>query len=230
MVTRVIAFVNDKSEYKSELKDLKEAALKSAERNDLRVARVTSSSLVKYYKKKMGREWFEELSSNSIVLLRNTEGLQDAQYYNLDIDTMPIFNFINKASLPPVPTLNAFSQRIHKILNFPLFIAFVDFEDIHTADQSRDLVKNLKTIESAFPTVVLARIEKTDNEQKKIEMGITWSDLPSFAYSNSGFGDQCAFPPTYPMTQKNLQHFIRSCTMGKFENEVVLPDTYENIK
>mmetsp|Transcript_15569 Transcript_15569/g.13608 ORF Transcript_15569/g.13608 Transcript_15569/m.13608 type:complete len:354 (+) Transcript_15569:298-1359(+) len=230
MVTRIIAFVWDKTEYKSELKDLRDAAISSAERNDLRIAKVTDKKLIKYYKQLKDKEWFEELSSNSVVIFKNTENIQKVEYLNLDIDTVPIFEYINKASLAPIPILNAFTTKIHRILNYPLFIAFVDINDIYTAEQSRYLLKNLKSIESAFPTVVLSRLEGNQDISKRKDMGIEGEEIPAFAYSNSGFGDQCAFPRQYPMTQKNLIHFIRSCIMGKYKREVELPDKFQNTK
>lgn len=231
MVTRVIAFIRDKSDYKSELSDLKQAALASAIRNDLRVAKIAKKSLVDYYKEKMDNIWFDGLSHNSIVTFRDIEDVSDTRVYNLDIDNVPILEFINMQSLPEIPHLNAFVQRIHKIMNKPLFIAFVDFEDPDNANSSRELIKNLKIIQDSHKHVVFARIE--DNEthsEKKKEIGITWEGLPSFAYSNSGLGDQCVFPQIYPLTINNLNDFIKACLQGKFDDDFHFRDTYESIK
>uniref|UniRef100_A0A7S3NQN2 Thioredoxin domain-containing protein n=1 Tax=Euplotes crassus TaxID=5936 RepID=A0A7S3NQN2_EUPCR len=231
MVTRVVAFVKDKSDLKSELQDLKEAALDSAIRNDLRVAKVTKKSLVDYYKKKMGDLWFDEYSHNSIVLFSNTENTRDTRYYNLDADNIPILEFLCKRSMAPVPKLNAFVQRIHTVLKKPLFIAFVDFNDIHSADQSRDLIKTLRILEDTLKYVVFGRIEDNESHtQRKRDIGITWDGLPTLAYSNSGLGNQCVFPQTHPLTLDNIHDFVKACLTGKFRSNFEFRDTFENTK
>lgn len=72
-VTRVIAFVSDKSEYKDELKQLVNDARSLAIRDDLRIAKVINPKLVRKYKKDHKLDWFGEFSSNSIVMFRRHE-------------------------------------------------------------------------------------------------------------------------------------------------------------
>jgi hypothetical protein len=68
---RVIGLFYDKSEYKNELRLLKDAAQALAgTRDDLRVAIVTDKEVVKRCKEKFGVRWFDEHSMNTIVLER----------------------------------------------------------------------------------------------------------------------------------------------------------------
>jgi Tfp pilus assembly major pilin PilA len=68
--TRVLAVICHIEDYKTELKQLKEAALMLSARQDLRVAYVTNKELSKLYKDTYGRAWFSEFSSNSILVFR----------------------------------------------------------------------------------------------------------------------------------------------------------------
>lgn len=81
---RVIGFFHDKSEYKNELRLLKEAAQSlSGIRDDLRVGIVTDKALVKRYKESYGVKWFDEYSKNTIVLVREPGTYI---YYDLEKD------------------------------------------------------------------------------------------------------------------------------------------------
>ena len=95
-VTRVIAFVENKKEYKDELKQFESAALNSASRNDLRIAKVTDKEIIKHFKQKMGHQWFGALSNNTIVLFKKKYEADDEEVaiYDLSYDSLPIFDFL----------------------------------------------------------------------------------------------------------------------------------------
>ena len=70
--TRVIAFLN-KQEYKDELNKLEADTLNLVLWEDLRVARVTNTKIIKHFKEKHDNVWFDKLSSNAITLFRRKE-------------------------------------------------------------------------------------------------------------------------------------------------------------
>jgi hypothetical protein len=68
--TRVLAIFCNVEDFKGELKQYKEAAFVLARRNDLRMAYVTDKALCKMYKEAFGRAWFNEFSSESMLIFR----------------------------------------------------------------------------------------------------------------------------------------------------------------
>lgn len=65
-----MALAPDRSEYKDEFKRLETDSRKLSIRNDMRVAKLTDSNLVRALKKKYNFKWFSELSSSSLVMFR----------------------------------------------------------------------------------------------------------------------------------------------------------------
>jgi hypothetical protein len=91
---RAIVFFPDKSEYKNEYKNVKQAAEDSGNRDDLRVGIVTDRKLVKLYKDTYGLEWFPSLSSNCIVLFK--QGREKNRIYDLQTEQLNVKMWLNK--------------------------------------------------------------------------------------------------------------------------------------
>ena len=67
--TRVIAFINDKSEYKEDIKVLREKATMMANRYNLRIGIVTDPEIITYTLRSMAY-LFTEVGKNCMVLRR----------------------------------------------------------------------------------------------------------------------------------------------------------------
>ena len=105
-VTRVIAFIAEKKDYKDEIKQLNEASYIIANRDDLRVAKVINPDLVKIYKEKYGHQWFSAYSSNSIVMLKKDINRDlITKYFDLSAEKMPIIDWLNTQSIEPLEEL-----------------------------------------------------------------------------------------------------------------------------
>lgn len=125
--TRVIAFFNDRKEYKNEYKLFQLAAEKLAKRDDLRMAFVTDSNLIQKCKEKYGAKLFDEFSLNSIVLEREKDQFI---YYDVEKESMDIAYWINKMSLNKEGELyNRESEVIGKLVNQPFGILYIDRKD-----------------------------------------------------------------------------------------------------
>ena len=79
--SRVLLLISEKTEYKDDIKKLRQTADKLSIKGSFRVGLVTNSQLVKELKKEHS-EWFGKYSSNTLVLLQKTR----VQY--VDIETM----------------------------------------------------------------------------------------------------------------------------------------------
>ena len=93
---RVVAFFNDKKEYKNEFKLFQRAAQKLAVRDDLRIGYTTDKEVIRYFKEKYSVKWFDEYSHNSIVISRSPGVFE---YYNIEDTSEDIDYWINKHSL-----------------------------------------------------------------------------------------------------------------------------------
>ena len=68
-LTRVIAFISSKEDYRTEIREITRAAQGSSQRDDLRVAFVYNKDIIKDIKDKH-RNWFPEFSSTSLIIQR----------------------------------------------------------------------------------------------------------------------------------------------------------------
>jgi hypothetical protein len=146
--TRVIAFISNKNEYKEELKTLSSDARDLTFREDIRIAKITNVEIVAEYKRKYDKEWFSELSSNSIVAFVHNIGKKNAniKYYDLSTDTGLFQKWVNRASVDTVEPQNSISLKIINQLQLTVFTAFIDRNDKRFGEDSKDLVKKLASI------------------------------------------------------------------------------------
>ena len=152
-VTRVIAFVAQKSEYKYELSQLSDAAKKLGYRDDLRIAKVVDPLLVKEYKETMKEKWFEPNSINSIVVF-SRDKQKDDPLNSLDLNMDGGTNFehwINSASIEPVEELSVQSLQIMLPMFMPIFVAYVDNNYSIYGSRSNNLLKILNELWLKYP-------------------------------------------------------------------------------
>lgn len=161
-VTRVIAFVNDKRDYKDELEQLKETALQLSDREDLRIAKVTDKKLVQRYKKHHNLEWFSDLSSNSIVMIKKDYDRPNdiVKYYDLNTDTQMLTDWVNENSLEPLEEVSGFSFKIISQLRKPMFMAFVNRDHPEYGQESVELLKILEEVAPKYPNYIFTYTEE----------------------------------------------------------------------
>ena len=112
--TRVIAFIFDKSEYREEVTNIRNAAKYLSTRENLRVGIVDDVKLIKKFKNKYGVKWFSSVALSSLVLKR-----YDGEFLYLDItsgDNRAFHYWINKNSLKEVDELMNESYKIYELL------------------------------------------------------------------------------------------------------------------
>mmetsp|Transcript_13776 Transcript_13776/g.13701 ORF Transcript_13776/g.13701 Transcript_13776/m.13701 type:complete len:439 (-) Transcript_13776:303-1619(-) len=230
-ITRVIAFVSEKSEYKEELKTLAEDARDLSLREDLRIAKITNPKIVSEFKDKH-EEWFGDMSSNSIVAVVKDADDKSArsEYYDLSIDTELFPLWINRVSLQPVELLTGTSIKIINMNQKAMFTAFINKKSSKIGKKSKDLVKRLKEIAKDYPHYQFTYTEESTFKEKKADIGITWNEEPALAYFNFLNQDKkMVFPRKQPLSKKNLKAFFDACWNGKIENnELDLPDKIRN--
>lgn len=142
--TRVICFLWDKAEYKTEYKELKDSAKFLSTRDNLRIGFVDNQRLIKKMKSKYNIRMFSSVSMSSLVLKRYDGELI---YYDLTSeDHMFAHNWINKKSLKEVDELTNESYRIYELLRQPTFLVFVDFEDPRYAKACDKAVEVIKKV------------------------------------------------------------------------------------
>ena len=225
--THVIAFVADKSDYKDEIETLKQNALLLARRDDLRVAKVTDPKLVIYYKNKYNYKWFDEHSSNSIVLFKKKTVSDDLiHFYDLASERQSMFYWLNAASLDKFDELTGSSFKIMAHMKMPMLVAFINRENPKSRDKSIWLFNTLKRLAPTYSNWIFCYTENQYYKFKKREMGITWDEEPAIAVHNV----YASFVPLYPrkalLTENNIKAFLKAIGEGKFEESLFeLPDT-----
>jgi hypothetical protein len=149
---RVIAFFNDKKEYKNEYKLFTEAAQKLSERDDLRIAYVTDKELIKEFKAMYGSKWFDGYTLNSIVLEREKDVFFN---YNMEEDSSDIYYWINKMSLNKAgDDCNRETQIISKLLNEAEGLLYYKKSNKgvpHLSDEAADSIVAKNALERVAP-------------------------------------------------------------------------------
>lgn len=170
-VTRVIAFVKNKNDFKDEMKQLSRAAFHLSDREDLRVAKVTNPDLVTEYKKMYDLEWFSEISSNSIVMLKKDYQRSDliTYSYDLNIETMMMEDWINEKSLEPLEEVSGFAFKIISQLKKPMFMAFINRDHPEYGKESVELFHILEDIAKDYPGYIFTYTE--DDRYRETKKG-----------------------------------------------------------
>ena len=114
--TRVLVFMFDKDEYQNEMKLIREAGRLLSQRVSIRLGLVTDHKLIRQYKAKKGRSWFnDDVQLSTIVVQRF-----DKQTFPMDIFTIEnvatLVHFMQKKSLMPVSELNPESSRLLELV------------------------------------------------------------------------------------------------------------------
>ena len=230
-ITRVIAFISDKSEYKEELKTLSEDARELTVREDLRIAKITNPSIVAEIKKKH-KNWFGDMSSNSLVAyVKNSNSKKPKiKFYDLNIDNELFKIWINNVSIEPVEELLGTSMKIISFMHKGMFTAFINRKSSKHGKESKELLKKLEDLAKDYPNYQFTYTEDNTFREKKEDLGITWNEEPSLAYHNIIKQDRkMVFPRKQPFTKKNLRAFFDACWNGKIDTEEFdLPDKIRN--
>ncbi|CAI2362025.1 unnamed protein product [Moneuplotes crassus] len=221
-VTRVIAFIKDKVELKDELEQFKEAALQLADRDDLRVAKVTDKTLASKYKDMYGLDWFSEVSSNSIVMIKKDYNQPEPiiRVYDLNTQTELFKDWINQNSLEPLEEMSGFSFKIISQLRKPMFMAFVNKTHKEYEKESNQLLRILKEIAPDYPQYVFTFTEEERYKETKNELGITWDEEPSLALNHFLTKESTPFPKGKPFTKRNVVFYINSI----IDRSILSPD------
>lgn len=231
-VTRVIALISDKTEYKEEISMISDDARELTKREDLRIAKVTNPKLVAEFKKKYGRKWFGDTSSNSIVAIVKNKDDKNAKtfVYDLSVDTKLIEKWINEVSLQPVEELSGSVIKITSYVQKAMFTAFIDRSDPAIEEESNNVYKRLNEIAKNFPQYQFTYTEDPNMKEKKEECGITWEEEPSLALNNFFKSDTTyVFPRRQLMSKKNLKAFFDACNKGTLhDDDFRLPDRVRN--
>mmetsp|Transcript_7003 Transcript_7003/g.6186 ORF Transcript_7003/g.6186 Transcript_7003/m.6186 type:complete len:616 (-) Transcript_7003:23-1870(-) len=230
-ITRVIAFVSDKNEFKEELKSLAEDSRDLTIREDLRVAKITNPKIIEEIKRK-NKDWFGDMSSNSVVAyVKNfDENQPKIQFYDLNIDSELFKIWMNNVSIEPVEELLGTSMKIISFMHKGMFTAFVNRKSSKTGKESKELIKNLKEIAKHYPHYQFTFTEDKTFKEKKGDLGISWNEEPALAYHNIMHQDKTmVFPRKQPLTKKNLRAFFDACGKGTYDtDDFDLPDKIRN--
>mmetsp|Transcript_19953 Transcript_19953/g.17631 ORF Transcript_19953/g.17631 Transcript_19953/m.17631 type:complete len:347 (+) Transcript_19953:360-1400(+) len=224
-VTRVIAFVAHKSEHKYELKLLSEAAKELGFRDDLRIAKVTDPKLVMLYKKKMGTQWFDEGSANSIIVFKIDGGVN---IYDISSETLEMVSWINTASIEHVEKMNVFSIQIMEHLQMPIFTAFVDTNSSSKdSDKSLELLKILNKVAFDFPQYLIGYFDDHSYDARKESIGIESSNLPKFALFNPPENITVVFPEDMEISNENIRTFLKNGVKNTLDSKPIFEDEEE---
>ena len=230
-ITRVIALISDKTEYKEELKALAEDARDLTMREDLRVGKITNPKIVAEFKRKHS-EWFGDMSSDSVVAIVKNHNKKNAnsEFYDLSVDTELFKTWINRVSIEPVEELQGSSMKIIQYMHKGMFTAFINRKSSRHGKESKELLNKLKEIAKYYPHYQFVWTEDNQFKDKKEDVGITWKEEPAFAYHNLLHQDKTmVFPRKQPFTKKNLRAFLDACFNGKIDTgELDLPDKLRN--
>mmetsp|Transcript_4139 Transcript_4139/g.3464 ORF Transcript_4139/g.3464 Transcript_4139/m.3464 type:complete len:508 (+) Transcript_4139:259-1782(+) len=218
-VTRVLGIFNNTEEHADKIKEFKNVARELSERTDLRVGIVTDPELVKNYKTTMGPHWFNDTSSNSIVIFREKpEENQRQRFYDIEGDDYNLKTWISFSSLDDVERLTQYSARIMQELSMPIFIALLP--ENHLEDEaSIELMKGLRTCAYIFPEVLLSFTNDTDDLYLREHMTIIWKELPSLGLLTNEGMLPVNFPRNQPFTQDNLNSFFGHFMNGTIHTE-----------
>ena len=161
-VTRVVAFVKDKADFKEELKQLEKTAYDLSSREDLRVAKVTNSKIVADYKKKYNLEWFSSVSSNSLVMFKHDHNRSEVppKFYDLNTDTQLFNEWISDNSIQALEEVSGFSFKIISHIKKPMFMAFIDRKHPEYAEESLQLYHILEEIAPNYPQYIFTYTEE----------------------------------------------------------------------
>ena len=225
-VTRVISFMSNPDEYSTELN---EAGLLLGVRDDLRIAKVTNSTLISFFKDKFKDKWYNQFSTNFMILAWTSFKSKEIRYEFMDlaVDSTPLSRWINLKSLELCDELNIFTQRILNTINYPIFVAFTDVSSNKTRGESIALLQNLEKLATKYSNIIFTYVDGFGAQiQRKQKMGIRWTTVPAFAYLNHDETDMMPFKHEYPFTMQNLiayvEHFVKSNFHPK--SRVILPD------
>jgi hypothetical protein len=223
-ITRVIAFISDKSEHKSDLKYLQASAKHLAYRDDLRVGKIIDPSIVKHYKHKMGEKWFDKDSLNSIVVFTKDKSDQDMlNYYSLAMDDLDMKFWINAASLGFIDKITELSLQIMEPMYMPIFIAFINKTHPNYGYDSILMMETLARVILNYPQFLFGYWDDSFLDFKKKDMGVTTDKLPVLALYNGPQNTHVIFPSDWEITKNNidffLQHGIKAATESKSLNE-----------
>ena len=149
-----------------------------AQRDDLRIGKVFKKDLIRYYKKTMQTQWFDEFSSNSIVLFKKMRNQEEPKslFYDLSTETKSVYDWINDSSMEPLEELSGGSYKIGDLIKKPMFLAFMNREHPEYGKASIELYNTLTKIAPLYPQFIFMFTEETNNESKKRYLGITWKE------------------------------------------------------
>lgn len=223
-VTRVIAFVAQKGEYKYELSQLSNSAKKLGYRDDLRIAKVVDPVLVKEYKESMKEKWFEPKSINSIVVFSKDKSPED-NLNSLDLSIDGGVNFehwINSASIEPIEELTVQSLQIMLPMYMPIFTVFIDKNYAIYGSKSFNILNILNELWLKYPQYLFGYVKNNQFDQKKEQIGIYWNDLPSLALLNPPENIKIVFPKDIKTTKENVDLFLDKAIESAMKNETLI--------
>lgn len=168
-VTRVIAFVKDKSDFRDELKQLEDAALKLANREDLRIAKVTNPSLVSDYKSRYNLEWFHDTSTNSMVIFKKDFNRSNKiiKFFDLNSETEVFTDWITANSIEPLEELSGSAFKIISYQKKPMFIAYLNRNHSEYGSESNELYHTLEKLAPKFPQYTFTFTEEDRYRETK---------------------------------------------------------------
>ena len=160
--TRVIMFVKDKGEFKEEMGQLKDAARQLASRDDLRIARVSSKNVISDLKDKYGLEWFNDDSSNMMLLIKKDMNNSKliTKKYDFTLEVKPMAEWISEASLEPLEELSGTSFKIISRIKRPMIIAFIDRDHYKYGAESVQAYNAIKQVALENPFYVFTYTEE----------------------------------------------------------------------
>lgn len=208
-VTRVIAFVSDAEEYKFELKEILTAAKTLGFRDDLRIAKVVNPDLVQEYKQEMGTQWFDEDSTNSMVVFCSSKDEdKPVNYYDLNANIEYLDYWINSASLEHVEKMSVFSVQIMESMNIPMFVAFLDLNGTDATPKSQEMLDILNKVTLDYPQFLFGYFDNHSYDPKKKYLGIENENLPQFALFNPPEEITLVYPEDKEISHDNLRLFL----------------------
>lgn len=168
-VTRVIAFVKDKSDFKDELKQLEDAALKLANREDLRIAKITNPSLVSAYKSRYNLEWFHDTSTNSMVIFKKDFNRSNKiiKFFDLNSETEVFTDWITAHSIEPLEELSGSAFKIISYQKKPMFIAYLNRNHSEYGSESNELYHTLEKLAPKYPQYIFTFTEEDRYRETK---------------------------------------------------------------
>lgn len=213
-VVRVAVFVTDRDKHKSKIDEVEKVARALAERTTFRFGVVTSSELVKTYKKELGAKYFNETSNSSVIIFRSGVA-PDAQqrFYDIESDVYDLQEFINFSSLEDVEKLTLTSMNIMKDLKMPIFLTLL-LKDFEKNKEASELMTNLRELSKEYPQLLFAYLDDEENHILRQQMAIIWPELPSIGLLNNEGMEPVNFPRNQKFSVANLRAFFDSFLNG----------------